>query len=216
MAVRVSAIIGSGLLVLVSAAVAAGQVPPYRVLDGQTDSDGFPTTAARLCIGSATTEQCYTPPPPKPPLPPFGLNATARDVKLTTGATLVLFTAESSAGGSGSLTSIALLENRSGQLIDLLPTVTVTNQSEYRVWNLPTISAMPILITADYVWSAGETHFARHRYRITGYVYDKQAGRYVQRSEYVTEKKYVGLDERDAIRVLEPEKAMILKRLQHQ
>jgi hypothetical protein len=215
MVVRMIAIIGSVLFLLIAAGGAAGQVPPYRVLNGQTDSDGFPTTAARLCIGSASSEQCYEP-PPKPPLAPFGLNATAREVKLTSGAKLLLFTAEASEGGSGSLTSIALLENRNGKLIDLLPTVRVTNQSEYRVWNLPAISTMPILITADYVWSAGETHFAQHRYRIMSYVYDKQAGRYLRRDEYVTEKKYAGLDDTDEIKVLGSEKPTILKRLQHQ
>lgn len=42
---------------------------------------------------------------------------------------------------------------------------------------------MPVLVTADFVWSEGETHFSQHRYRITSYVYDKQAGRYVQRDQ---------------------------------
>ncbi|MGA9527668.1 MAG: hypothetical protein WBS24_06100 [Terriglobales bacterium] len=212
---RTIALVASGLLPLVAMAWAAQQLPPYRVLNGQTDSDGFPTTAARLCIGPASSEQCYEP-SPVPDLAPFGLNAMARGVKLVTGARLVLFTAEAYEGGSGSLTSIALLENRTGKLIDLLPTVRVTNQSEYRMWNLPTISELPILVTADYIWNinAGETHFAQHLYRITSYVYDKQAGHYVQRDEYVTKKKYAGLDDTDEIRVLEPEKPTILKRLQ--
>jgi hypothetical protein len=183
----------------------------YRVVNGETDSDGFPTTPARVCIGSGGAEDCYTPPPRDPP---FGLNAKTQDVKLATGITLILFMADSSAGGSGSLSIIALLENHDGHLQNLLPKVTVSEQSEYGIWNLPNISAMPILVTADYVWAEGETHFAHHRYRISSYVYDKQAGRYAERDQFVTVKKYPGLDDTDAIKVLEPEKAKIVTRLQ--
>jgi hypothetical protein len=194
--------------------VVRGQSLPYRVLNGQADSGGFPKTAARLCIGSGATEQCYTPPARGPGLPPFGLNAKAQEVKLTTGSTLILFTAKSAAGGSGSLTILALLDNRSGRLVNLLPTVTVTEQSEYRLWNLPVISAVPILVTADFVWANDESHFAEHRYRITGYVYDKQSGRYLERDQYVTQKNYAGLGSSDMVNVLEPEKATIVQRLQ--
>ena len=204
-----------GFVVSLLTVVAAGQAAPYRIVNGQTDSDGFPTTPAKICIKSGTGDQCYSPPSPESPLPPFGLNAAAKDLKLETGAVLTVFTAESSSGGSGSLTSIALLEDRNGQPINLLPDVRVTNQSEYHFWNLPALSAMPVLVTADFVWSEGETHFSQHRYRITSYVYDKQAGRFVKRDEYVTEKKYVGLDDGDDINVLAPEKVDIIRRLQN-
>lgn len=153
------------------------------MVNGQTDSDGFPTTPAKLCIKSGTGPQCYSPQSPESLLPPFGLNARAMDLKLETGAVLIVFTAESSSGGSGSLTSIALLEDRNRQPLSLLPNVRVTNQSEYHFWSLPGFSAMPVLVTADFVWSEGETHFSPHRDRITSYVYDKQAGRYVQRDQ---------------------------------
>lgn len=204
-----------GFVVSLLAAVAAGQAAPYRIVNGQTDSGGFPTTSAKLCIRSGTGDQCYSPPSPEWPLPPFGLNATAKDLKLATGTVLIVFTAESSSGGSGSLTSIALLENRNGQLINLLPNVRVTNQSEYHFWSLPAFSAMPVLVTADFVWGSGETHFSQHHYRITSYVYDKQAGRYVQRDQYVTEKKYAGLDDGDDINVLAAERADIIRRLEN-
>src|ERR1019366_8791833 len=189
-----------------------GQAAPYQVINGQTDSDGFPTTPARLCISSNEKQDCYTPPTQDPP---FGLDAKAEVVKLASGSSLILFTAESSSGGSGSLTIIALLENHGGRLENLLPKVAVTNQSEHRVWDLPSISTMPVLTTADFIWADGETHFARHLYRITSYVYDKNAGRYIQRDDFVTGKKYPGLDEADAVKVLEPEKAAIVARLQH-
>jgi len=202
-----------GFVVSLLAVVAAGQVAPYRVVNGQTDSDGLPTTPAQVCIKSGG--QCYSPPSPESPLPPFGLNAAAKDLRLGTGAVLIVFTAESSSGGSGSLTSIALLQNRNGQLNNLLPNVRVTNQSEYHFWNLPAVSAMPVLVTADFVWSEGETHFSQHHYRITSYVYDRQAGRYVQRDQYVTDKKYAGLDDENDIKVLAPEKANIIRKLRN-
>ena len=204
-----------GIVAASLAAVAIGQVASYRVVNGRTDADGFPTTSAQLCIKSGTVDQCYSPPSPESPLPPFGLNATARALKLATGAALIVFTAESSSGGSGSLTSIALLENRNGQLINLLPNVGLTNQSEHHFWNLPAVSAMPVLVTADFVRSEGETHFSPHRYRITSFVYDRQGGRYVQRDQYVTEKKHPGLDDVDNIDVLAPEKTSIVRRLQN-
>jgi hypothetical protein len=212
LAVSTTKVIG---VVSLLAAVVAGQARPYRVVNGQTDSDGFPTTSAKLCIKSGIGDQCYSPPSPESPLPPFALNATAKDLKLATGAVLIVFTAESSSGGSGSLTSIALLEDRNGKLLNLLPKVTLTNQSEYHFWNLPAISAMAVLVTADFVWGEGETHFSQHHYRITSYVYGKQAGRYVQRDQYVTERKYSGLDNEDEIKVLAPEKANIIRRLQN-
>jgi hypothetical protein len=210
-------IIGIVLSLAVVTGATGQNVAQYHVLQGETDPDGVPTTAARLCIGRGTTEHCYVPPTPKitgTTLPPFGLDAKARPVEMASGGSLVLFTAESSSGGSGSLTVLALLDIRGGRLQDLLPEVKVTNQSEYRFWNLPNISVMPVLVTADYVWADGETHFAHHRYRITSFLYDKQTGRYLQRNQYVTGKKYPGLDAAEEIKVLEPERASILAKLQ--
>jgi hypothetical protein len=207
-----NAIIGIVVLLVVTVST-VGQDAPYQLVNGQTDSDGFPTTAARLCIGSNQKQNCYTPPSQEPP---FALNAKAQLVMVGNGPSLILFTAESWAGGSGSLTIVALLDKRGGRLKNLLPKVTVSNQSEYRVWNLPSISTMPVLVMADYVWVDGETHFAHHRYRITSYVYDKQSEHYIQRDEFVTGKKYPGLDDTEAVRVLNPEKATIIARIQHQ
>jgi hypothetical protein len=45
------------------------------------------------------------------------------------------------------------------------------------------------------------------------YVFDPKLGRYQQRIQYVTAKKYPGLDDSDSIRVLDAEKAAILTRL---
>ena len=182
----------------------------YRIINSSTDSDGIPTTASKLCIGPIATERCYAPPAQNPP---FGLGPKAQEMKIGTGERVILFTAESFAGGSGSLTILALLVERAGILENLLPKVTITNQSEYRLWKLPRISTSPMLVTADYLWRDGETHFAPHRYRITVYLYDNKVGRYSKRDQYVTTKKYPGLDEVDSVTVLEPEKTAIVARL---
>jgi hypothetical protein len=183
------------------------------VIAGKMDPDGFPISAARLCMGSGSTERCYTPEPPKEPSPPFGLNAKAQEVKLLNGARLVLFTAESFAGGSDSLIALALVADKGDQLINLLPAVALPIQSEYRLWKLPSISAMPIRVTAEYVWMDGEPHYAPHHYRIKSYVYDKQAERYEKRDQFATKEKYAGLDDADTVRVLEPERKNIGRRL---
>jgi hypothetical protein len=195
---------------LLHAAVFGQRSSAYRIIDSSTDSDGIPTTAAKLCFGPVPTEQCYTPPAQNPP---FGLGPKAQEIQIATGERAVLFTAESFAGGSGSLTILALLVERAGVLENLLPKVTVTNQSEYQLWKLPRISADPILVTADYLWRDGETHFAAHRYRITVYLYDNKASRYSQRDQFATKRKYPGLDDVDSVKVLGPEKAAIIARL---
>ncbi|HEY6377017.1 MAG TPA: hypothetical protein VIX90_15970 [Edaphobacter sp.] len=145
---------------------------------------------------------------------PFGLDAKARKMELNSGGSLLLFTSTFSGGGSGTLSALALLAYKSdGRMTNILPKVAVTNQSEYRIWSLPALSPVPVLVTADFYWSKGETHFADHRYSVTGYVFDVQTGRYVERLRYVTTKKHPGLDNADTIMVLEREKAEILRRL---
>jgi hypothetical protein len=93
--------------------------------------------------------------------------------------------------------------------------VQLTDQSEYKLWNLPRSSKLPALATADFVWDfkAGETHFAPHRYTVNMYVFDSRIGRYLQRIRYVTTRKYPGLDDSDAVRVLDAERPAILARL---
>jgi hypothetical protein len=183
----------------------------FRVLPGKTDADGFPETPARICLGPAGTEHCYAPPSEKYA---FGLEPKARVVAKLDGKNLILFTATFSGGGSGTLTNVALLEEQSCDFVNLLPTVQLTNQSEYKLWDLSQSSKLPALVTADFVWDfkAGETHFAPHRYTINMYVFDPKLGRYQQRIQYVTAKKYSGLDESDSVRVLDAERTAILAR----
>lgn len=184
----------------------------FRVLPGKLDSGGLPTAPARICPGASGAEHCYSPPSGRYV---FGLDPRARVVGKIGGRDLVLFTATFSGGGSGTLTNLALLEEQSCDFVNLLPTVQLTNQSEYKLWNLPDVSSAPALVTADFVWDlkAGETHFAAHRYTVNMYVFDAKLGRYMQRVGYLTASKYPGLDETDTIHVLGAERPTILDRL---
>jgi hypothetical protein len=195
----------------------------YRLLPGQADKDGCsPTTPARICSGANGTEHCYALPSTKDYI--FGLDPEQKNIGKLDGQTLTLFSATFSGCGSGSLTSLAMLVERGGEFADLLPPVQVTNQSEHRVWNLPQVSSLPVLVTADFIWDleAGkksnltqETHFAAHRYSIRAYVFDPTSRVYVERAHFDTKKKYPGLDAVESIRVLEPEQPQTIARLTH-
>jgi hypothetical protein len=74
-------------------------------------------------------------------------------------------------------------------------------------------SSFPILVTADFYWMDGETHFAKHSYTVSAYRFNVQTDRYAKAFSYRTSKKYPGLDEVDQVHVLGPERGEILRRL---
>jgi hypothetical protein len=196
----------------------------YRVLPGREDVNGFPTAPASICLSYAGTAHCYTSPDYMKDSP-FGLDPKAQTIGKLNGQDLTLFTATYSGGGSGTLTNFALLTVKDGDFVNLLPKVQLTNQSEYKIWHLPQISDQPILITADFVWDfkameasnyKEDTHLAHHRYTVRAFVFDAASGRYLERIRYITTRKYPGLDDADAIRVLNVEKPTILSKLQQQ
>ena len=117
--------------------------------------------------------------------------------------------------GSGTLTRFSLLTVRGGDFVNLLPKVGLTNQSEYKIWNLPQYSPLPILVTADFIWDfdARETHFAHHYYEVDAYAFDAKAGSYLRRISYRTKRRYAGLDNLDAIHVLEVERPTVVAKL---
>ena len=178
----------------------AVRFPRYEILNGSLDADGFPTGNARLCI--VGSHQCYDlTEHDRSKQSPFGLHPVAREIALPSGANLVLFTATFSGGGSGSLDGIALLEDqRDGKIVDLTPNVSMTEQGEMKIWNEPSISSMPLMVVADFVWSKGETHFAAHKFEIRSLVFDQSSNRYVVRDKYLTAHKYPSLDEADGIK----------------
>jgi len=121
------------------------------------------------------------------------------------------------------LTDFSLLTVRNGEFVNLLPAMQLTNQSEYKLWTLPRLSSLPIVVTADFIWDleamqksnfAEETHFAAHRYAIFAYVFDKNSGHYLQKVHYLTTKKYPGLNDVDEVKVLGGERQAILAKLQ--
>jgi hypothetical protein len=203
----------------------------YRVLPGKTASGDFedcnPITPARICLGVAGKAHCYAPPNDKFSSSSnaayiFGLDPNAKAVGRLAGKELTLFTAMFSGCGSGTLTHFSLLMVRDGEFVNLLPKVELTNQSEYKLWSLPQISNVPVLVTADYIWDykdmeksnyTEETHFAHHRYTISLYIFEFKSGRFIQRLQYATTKKYPGLDDADGISVLESERPTILSKL---
>lgn len=194
------------------------EFPRFRLIQGNLDSDGLPTSGARLCVLNAANV-CYQM-PSNTGLSTgqvkydYGLNPTAERLPLSDGGSFVFFSAEYSGGGSGSLDSLAILRyESSGKIANILPFVDITNQSERAIWTIPKASHFPILVTADFDWRDGETHFARHFYTITAYTYEVRKGRFAKAFSYRTTKKYPGLDETDQPHILGPERKTILRRL---
>ena len=92
--------------------------------------------------------------------------------------------------------------------------LSVSNQSEHVFWNDSTISSAPIFLTADYVWGPDESHYERHRYIISAYVWRSNSIvgdlSYYLEDRYMTVRNY-DLDANED--VLSSEKQEILARL---
>jgi hypothetical protein len=191
--------------------------PTYRLIEGTVDADGFPTSGAKICVG--VSSRCFQMPSNSgysqgAVVYDYGLDPQARRLPLASGGSVVLFSATFSAGGSGSLDSLALLRYKDdGTIVDLLPFVGLTNQSEHATWLMGKLSNYPILLTADFDWMQGETHFARHYYDVSAYRFDPATDKYSRVFRYKTSRKYAGLDETDTVRVIGPERAEIVQRL---
>ena len=141
----------------------------------------------------------------------------AKVVQLKAGLDALQFEVRATAGGSGSTHLLALLVPGKGKyLSNLTPELTFGDQSEYRLWSVPSVSDMPLLVLADASWGAGETHFSKHRFSATVYSFDLALNVYSLRDKYLTSGKYPSFDEVDVINVLEPERGEILARLKRQ
>lgn len=167
-----------------------------------------------VCVESRPISQCYTPPSANPP---FGTDPKAKVVQLKAGLDALSFEVRATAGGSGSTHLLALLVPGKGKYLwNLTPELTFGDQSEHRLWYVPSISDMPLLVVAEASWGAGETHFSKHRFFVTVYSFDPALRVYNLRDKYLTSGKYPSLDEVDSINVLEPERGEILARLRRQ
>jgi hypothetical protein len=115
----------------------------------------------------------------------------------------VLFVAMCSYGGSGAsfLFTLWTFEEEVKEFVNILPEVTISNLGEYKFLEGVADALDGILVTADFVYEKGESHFSPHRYRINIYQYDQADKAFKLIGEYVTKTKY-GSDE---INVISPE-----------
>lgn len=119
----------------------------------------------------------------------------------------VLFEAEYSGEGSGSLNLITLwiYDVSSKEFINILPLIQITEQGEYQLLTAKDGLA-GVFITADYIWDVvNETHFSPHKYEIKIYLFDNKKKTYVFKEEYTTKSKYKSLNDVDHIDVIVPE-----------
>ena len=195
--------------------------PRFSVEEGQLDQDGFPTSGAKLCL-VVSKDGCYQMPSHTSDglgrvTYEFGLEPHSNILPLTNGGSWAFFSAMFSAGGSGTLTRLAIMryqtgEGNGGVLVNLLPYIAVTNASEYAVWTIPSASPYPVLVHADFIWGSGETHFAPHYYTVDAWRFDMATDCYRKAVSYRTSKKYEGGDS-GSVSVLGPERSEILRRL---
>jgi hypothetical protein len=136
--------------------------PEYRIYSGAIHEGGFPVSSARLCTVGAKP-QCFALAPQTNGADHdqwfyFGVRPTSKRINVGEGGSLVLFNANCW-GGSGSSDRYVLLQLLAdGRLKNLLPEIIVSNQAEVAAWELPTVSPMPVLLTADFLWQGGEAH----------------------------------------------------------
>jgi hypothetical protein len=192
--------------------VRVSNFPAYKVYSGTLDGDGLPTSGARLCLDAKVTS-CYTLLEKRNDMQ-FGLEPKTRKVSVQGGGSLVLFSGTFSGGGSGTLDELALLQYEQDQTLwNVLPVVQLTEQSDHAVWQLSSVSSMPVLLTADFVWGKNETHFEPHHFEVRAYLYDSAKQIYVEKMSYQTSRRYPSLDQVSQIKVLVPEQSEILRRL---
>ncbi len=118
-------------------------------------------------------------------------------------------------GGSGSADRYVLLRSEpDGHIKNLLPEIIVTNQADVSTWDLPTVSSMPVFLTADYIWGGMEGHYGDHFFEVRMYVYDAPTDQYKLSHKYRTAHKYPGVDNwEQAPVVLEKERDRIIQAL---
>jgi hypothetical protein len=90
---------------------------------GKTDSDGVPTSNARICVKAET--QCFalsTDSDGSRLSYFFGLDPKSERVAIDSGGSVIFFSGTFSAGGSGMVESFALLQyDSNGKITDILP-----------------------------------------------------------------------------------------------
>lgn len=107
-----------------------------------------------------------------------------------------LFTPIFCGGGSGQSQLLSLLvpDIKKAKWKNLLPEIYITNLGEWQFLKCPLLSQRKILVTADFIFSEGETHYSSHKYRIRLYNYSEKEQQYKIFDEYETKKKYNSLE----------------------
>jgi hypothetical protein len=189
---------------------ATREFPAFKVYPGTLDEGGFPVTGARLCTSEAKAHCFALAPQVEEVRFVFGLRPKSQRIKLDSGGSLVLFNANCG-GGSGSGDRYVLLRSEpDGQIRSLLPEILVSNQADVAVWDLPTVSPMPVFVTADALWEDG-AHYSPHFFEVKTYVYDPIRDRYKLRRTYRTAHRYSGIDNWDSPpEVLQKERVRIV------
>jgi hypothetical protein len=217
----VLAVCALGMLAQGELSTAVREFPQYKVYPGVLDEDNSPVSGARLCAterkshcftlahsgaGSDADSWLY-----------YGLRAKSQRIKLDAGGSVVLFNANCG-GGSGSDDRYVLLRSEpDGRFKNLLPEIIVTNQADVAMWDLSTVSPMPVFVTADSLWGAMEGHYSQHFFEVRMYVYDAVADRYKLRHKYQTAHKYPSIDNwEQAPEVLEKERSRVIEMLGEQ
>jgi hypothetical protein len=104
--------------------------PDFSLVQGQKDQDGFPISGAKLCLAGGKDRgyqmPSHTSDGSARVIYEFGLEPHSKILPLTSGGSWAFFSATFSAGGSGTLTRLAILEYQSGEgksgaLVNLLP-----------------------------------------------------------------------------------------------
>lgn len=172
--------------------------------DTGTDSKG----PASVCIEGPPSRQCYTAPGD------FGRFPEVTALQLGKGVPGLLFSA-GSGGVSGWEIHFALLHlsPETGLQNLFMPSVSVPNQSEHAIWNLPELSESPIIVIAGYVWGPDEGHYGEHRYIVSSYA--KRSSSLPEGLYYYLEDQYMttrGYD-LEKSHILDSEKPEILTRL---
>lgn len=126
----------------------------------------------------------------------------------------VIFTARYSAGGSGSSDFWALLVfGKDRKWKNLLPVLTTSEQSEHLYWSSRNVSQFGLFSVADSVYQKGEAHFGRHHYKIETFEFFPAKDAYVLADQFVTSKKFPGLDETNTIHVIQQNLQVIREHL---
>jgi hypothetical protein len=201
------------LWLLLVLAPALGHAQQFKLVPGETDADGTPLTGAKVCL-NGPLYTCY----PMSSLTrgdmtyQFGLDPHATAIATPGPGPWLLFDATFSGGGSGTLTKFEIIRSEGTYLVGVLSGVALTNVSDFKIWHEPSISPYPLVVSADFVWGKGETHFARHFYVVEVRRYDPVEREYMRVLSYRTSRKYSGGDS-TPIRVIAPERVHILRRL---